>query len=144
MTDSAVLRFLELAKNASNMSDFPRQKLGAVLVYKNRIVSVGWNCLKENPLQKYYNKYRKYQVEGTKNSLHAEMMCILKAKDLDIEWKKVSIFVYREYKHGGTALSKPCPACTQALKNLGVRNVYYTTEPVYDENSIGWNHEYWA
>lgn len=138
VSDDAVRRFLILAKNASEMSDFPRQKLGAVLVHKNRVISVGWNCLKENPLQKFYNKYRGYDVETVKNSLHAEMLCILRAKDLDISWNKTSIFVYRAYKNGHTALAKPCAACTRAIKDLGIKNVYYTTD-----TESGWVHEHW-
>ena len=136
MTEDAVSRYLNFAKNASFMSDYPKQKLGAIIVYKNKVISAGWNCMKENPLQKHYNRYRGYEVETARNCLHAEMLCILKAKDLHIAWNKASIFVYREYKNGHTAMAKPCMACTHAIKDLGIKNVYYTTD-------MGWNHECW-
>ena len=126
MTDYYIEKFFNMAKNASKFSDFPKQKIGAVAVYKNRIIATGYNVVKENPLQKYYNKYRGFDTDTAKNMLHAEMMCILRIKELDMDYYKVHIFVYRELKDGSLALAKPCPACMQAIKDLGIKNIHYT------------------
>ena len=65
--------------------------------------------------------------------VHAEMKCLIDTKDLNIDWSKVSIFIYRE--HNGKMLNcKPCKACSKALKDRGINNIYYTTE-------IGFNYE---
>lgn len=126
MNDSSIKKFFEMAKNSSKLSDYPKQKIGAVLVYKNRVIANGYNVVKENPLQKYYNRYRGFDTDTAKNMLHAEIMCILRVKDLDIDYSKVHIFVYRECKDGSLAIAKPCAACMQAIKDLGIKNIHYT------------------
>ena len=51
-------RGFKLAKNASEFSDC-HIKIGAVLMYKNKVISVGYNTTKSNPIQKAYNIYHK-------------------------------------------------------------------------------------
>lgn len=126
LSEKRINHYLGLAKNASEFSDFPQHKLGAVLIEKNRVVSVGFNSKKENPIQKHLNKLRGYDVEKAHNSLHAEVYTLLKAKDLDIDWNKTSLFIYRQHKDGRKALAKPCAACSQMIKQLGIKNIYYT------------------
>lgn len=128
MKESSVKKYFSLAEDASKFSDYRKEKVGCVFVYKNKTISVGYNTTKENPLQKYYNRYRGYNVDSAKNMVHAEMMCILKIKDMDIDFSKLHIFVYRKHKNGINAISKPCPACMQALKDLGIKNIHYTGE----------------
>ena len=53
------------------------------------------------------------------------------------ELSKCSIFVYSEKKEGYkrlTRLPKPCNACSKRLEELGIRNIYYTT-------NNGWTYE---
>lgn len=120
-------KYFKLAKNASTFSDFPRVKIGAILVYKGKVVSVGWNTVKENPLQKKYNQLRGFNTEIHPNSLHAEMMCLLRAKHLDIDFRKASMFIYRNLKNGSLGISRPCPACMKAIQDFDIKNIYYTT-----------------
>lgn len=135
------LRYFELAKNASKFSTYKRYHIGAVLVYKNKIISVGFNIDKENPLQKEYNKLRGLDTDSIKNSLHAEMMCILRAKKMEIDFSKCSIYVFREYRNGTIAVAKPCNACMQAIKDIGIRDVYYTGDGSYVYERIGVSYE---
>lgn len=131
MNSSQIERYFRLAKNASEFGDYPRYKIGAIIVYKSRVLSVGWNAKKENPIQKRYNIERGFDVETAKNSLHAEIYAISKIKEMDINWNKVSIFIYREYKNGIRALARPCPACEKAIRDLGIKHVYYTGRNSY-------------
>lgn len=131
MNKSQIERYFKLAKNASEFGDYPRYKIGAVMAYKSRVLSVGWNAKREHPTQKRYNIARGFDVDSTKNSLHAEIYAILKVKDMDINWSKVSIFVYRECKNGMRALARPCPACEKAIRDLGIKHVYYTGKNSY-------------
>ena len=124
-------KFFALAKSASANSDFDISKsrhMGCVFVYKNRVVSIGWNTGKEHPAQKKYNVERGFDCSGCKNSLHAEMYALVKCQDLDIDWNRVSVFVYRELANGYKANSKPCLACQKAMFDKGIKleNIFYT------------------
>ena len=133
-------KFFNLAKTASKFSDYKKKNIhiGAVLVYKNKIIANGWNSKKTNPIQYQYNKYREqlggnrlYDADKTLPCIHAEMKCLIDTKDLNIDWSKVSIFVYRE-SNNKTRICKPCPSCAKALKDRGIINTYYTTEKGYN------------
>ena len=131
MTEKQIKRYFDLAKRAKDFSVFPKYNLGCVIVYKNKVISVGWNIEKENPVQKKYNRYRGYNTDKYNNYIHAEMKAIISVKDMVIDWDKASIFVYREYKDGNPAPAKPCPACTKVITDLGIKNIYYTSNGKY-------------
>ena len=125
--------YFAAAKAVSKMSDFPRVAVGAVAVYGHRIISSGYNSRKSAPIQKKYNKYR--FSEDTPASIHAEVMALKGLMNrCDIDFKNVSLYVYRECKNGDTALSRPCPSCMQLITDLGIRHIYYT-------NNGGFSHE---
>lgn len=115
-----------LARNASKFSDFKKCHLGAVIIYKGKVISVGYNTSKEAPIQKAYNKFRKFDPESAKNTIHAEIMAIKNTRGIDVNWGKAAIFVYREKKNGEIAMARPCSGCMKAISDLGIHNVYYT------------------
>lgn len=125
-------KFFTLAKNASEFSNFDRIKIGSVLVYKNKVISVGYNMKKSHPYQKILNKYGKYNQDRINNYLHSEINCLLSVKDLNINWNKVYIFIYREDKNGNLAMCKPCSSCVNALKEIGIKKVFYTDKNGYN------------
>ena len=102
-----------LAKNVSKLSSHPKHKLGAVLVVNGKPVSAGHNQIKTHPEAKW-------------TGLHAEIQAI-KTYGKDSA-KGSSIFVYRERKDHSVALAKPCSDCMNALKQFGVKWVFYTTD----------------
>lgn len=131
-----ITKFFYLAKNVSKLSDYNKKniKIGAIIVYKNKVISSGYNTSKTSPIQMKYNKYRErvdpsrdYNANDHLPSLHAEMKALIDAKDIDIDWNKASIFVYRE-SDGIKRNCKPCCACMKALKDKGIKNIYYTNE----------------
>nr|DAN24115.1 MAG TPA: nucleoside deaminase [Caudoviricetes sp.] len=119
------MKFFEKAKAASEMSDYKRIKIGAVIVYKNRVVSVGWNTTKTNPLQKSLNHLR-FKADEYCASLHAEMMAFLRLP-YGLDHRNLSIYVYRENRFGELRMSRPCPSCMSKIKELGINNIYYTS-----------------
>lgn len=124
-------RYLDMAKEVSKYSDFTRQHLGAVAIYRGSLLATGYNTCKTSPLQKKYNLERKYMVEASfknTNSLHAEVACLSKIRYLDIDFSKVRLYVYREHKNGVKALARPCPACQKMIKDMGIKEVWFTTE----------------
>lgn len=125
------MRFFEKAKAASEMSDHAKYFLGSVVVYKNKIIGVGWNTTKGNPVQQKYNeKYRFGKDDKDMGCLHAEMLAILHSKPYlkDLDMSKVSIYVYRENRFGEIRMSRPCSACYSYIRELGIQNIYYTTK----------------
>lgn len=115
------------------MSDKKRIHIGCVAVYKNQIISIGYNTNKTHPIQKKYNRYREMEYEGVEpaSGLHAEMMCLLGLKDMDIDYSKVKLYVYREDNNGNTANCRPCAACMELCDRMGIKNIFYTTENGY-------------
>lgn len=130
LTETRINHYFNLARNACYYSDFMKARLGAVLIYKGKVMSVGWNSTKTSPLQRQLNRYRGYDVDASEahNTLHAEVACLTKARDLDIDWGRASIFVYRIKKDGGSGLSYPCKGCMALIKSMGIKNIYYSTE----------------
>lgn len=132
-SDKKIRKFFEKAKTMCGISDNPKNKVGAVLVYKNRIVSVGFNQQKSNPIQKEYNLCRcdgkrYFDIDKCTNSIHAETSAILSAQKLNIDLSECSIFVSRIKKSGVQGLSKPCKACQKLLLDNGIKDWYYTLD----------------
>lgn len=122
--------YFRAAQAVSTLSDFKRINVGAVLIYKHRIASSSCNSQRTHPLQQKLNKER--FEEETPAKLHAEVSCLLPLLgNKDIKWRDCELYVYREYKKGGLAMSRPCPSCQKLIKDLGIRIVHYTTDDGY-------------
>lgn len=119
----------ELAKQASLKSDFSRCATGAVAIYCNKVLALGWNSEKTSSLQARYNKARGFDGYAFKSSIHAEMMVINKIKYLDIDFSQIRLFVWRGREV--PMISKPCAACEKAIRDLGIRKVFYTGNNSY-------------
>lgn len=130
--------YFNIAKEVSLLSDFPKTKIGCCAVYKHKVISTGFNSRRTSPLQKKYNKYRFYtEMPGAKHTCHAELSCLKPLMNRkDIDFKNVSVYIYREHKSGGLALAKPCASCEALIRALGVRNIYYTGNNSYISEEI--------
>lgn len=134
------LRMFNEARMEAESSDYKRFHMGAVIVYKKHIIGRGHNSDKSHPMQKEYNrKYRTFNNVGGNfiaDSLHAEISAISSIPytvGINVDWPKAKIYVYR-ISHGtklGYGLAKPCPACMNALRDLGIKNIYYTDTSGY-------------
>ena len=124
------LKFFEVARVVSETSDFPRIHIGAVIVLKHDIVSVGVNQQKTHPIQKHYNINRDFErAESANHFIHAEMDALRKVKYYNL--KNAAIYIYRENKSGNLAMSKPCNACMAFIKHLGIQHIFYTGDNGY-------------
>lgn len=124
-------KFFDKARQAAMVSDFHKMHIGCVAVYQGNIIGIGCNCNKTHPTQKFYNRYRKQQSELMLPKLHAEISCINSIRHLDINFSKVKLYIYRIRKDQPYGLSRPCPSCMAAIRDLGIRNIYYTTNEGY-------------
>lgn len=123
--------YFKHARNIAKMSDYPRHKIGCIVVYDNKIIGMGFNSKKTHPLQKVYNVER-FSCDNTPHCMHAEVHALAGLiHNKAINWKKVSIYNYRETKDGCLAMSKPCPSCMKLIKDLGIKDIYYTSNDGY-------------
>ena len=140
--NSRDFKYFKIAKNISECSDFKQFHIGAVLVYKSDILSVGTNSIKTCPMQKKYNRFRNFEEnKNVSHKRHAEINCLNKipwyAYENNINFGKVKIYIWRSHKDGTKAMARPCLACRQALIDNGVKNIFYTTENGYCYERIG-------
>lgn len=132
-------RYFKFAREASMNATYTGSHrfspmIGAVAIYKGSIVATAWNTNKTSPLQARYNVYR-FNAD-TPDKCHAEVSLIQKIRwkfGDSIDWKKMHIYLYREYKSGALAPARPCPSCMALLQELGVKKICYTTETGYAE-----------
>ena len=132
------IRCFEHARRAAEMSNFGRVRVGCVIAEHGKVLSAGFNSTRTHPLQLHYNRYRTFR-DGTTSlpaQLHAETAATLPLRNLDIDWGKLDVFVYRVRKDQPHGLAAPCPACRQYLIDLGVRSIYYTTGDGYAHEAI--------
>jgi len=123
-------RYFNKAKQVALISDYYKIHVGCVAVYQGNIIGIGYNCNKTHPAQKYYNKYRK-KSETLLPKLHAEINCINSIKHMDINFSKVNLYIYRIRRDQPFGLARPCLSCMAAIKDLGIKNIYYTTNDEY-------------
>lgn len=121
--------YFKKAKQISKLSTYDRVCIGCIAVYKKNIIGIGYNQAKTNPMQAKYNVYR--NIQTINDYLHAEMACLNQIRNLDIDFSKVRLFVYREDNYKNIRICKPCGACERAIRDLGIKKVYYTDTNKY-------------
>jgi len=108
--------------------DLPRvgkARVAACITYKGRLVSIGVNSSKSNPLAKHYGHnehaiYTHAELAAIKNALKTVELdklqyCVLyigRAKLIDNQWQ--------------TGLAKPCIGCQRAIAEFGIKHVEWT------------------
>jgi tRNA(Arg) A34 adenosine deaminase TadA len=129
-------RYFDKARQTASISDYYKTHIGCVAVYQGSIIGIGCNCNKTHPIQKKYNKYRK-SSDSMLPKLHAEISCINSIKNLDINFVKVKLYIYRIRRDQPFGLSRPCPSCMAAIHDLGIRDIYYATNDGYVYERLG-------
>lgn len=116
----------------ASVSDFKKFHIGCVAVYQGKIIGLACNTRKTHPIQKKYNVYRNHENNDfLMPRLHAEITCLNNISKLDINFAKVKLYICRERTSGEIGLSRPCVACMRAIKDLGIKKIYYTTDVGY-------------
>ena len=118
-----------LAKFAE-ANDTSNIKFAAAIVYRNRIVSVGFNRMKSHPFQ------AKFAKNEMAIFLHAEVHAIKNAlKEMTVgELAKCDLYITRvkkpksHSKHFVWGIAKPCCGCQRAIAEFGIRRTVYTTD----------------
>ncbi len=116
-------KFFDLAKKISLKSP-SRIKMGCVIAKRGRVVSFGWNDMtRTHPKSKTYG-----------NLIHSELHALIGLSRK--ETKGSDVYVYRETRNGVLAQSRPCPVCYAALRQAGIRNVFFTDNAGFKTESM--------
>lgn len=131
-------KMFKAARKIAETSDFATFHMGCVIVYKKHIIGAASNSDKTHPMQAAYNQYRKFHKtkNGVKHSVHAEIAALNSIPytvGKDVDWSKVKVYIFRIAPGlpGKFGLAKPCPGCERALRDLGIKHIYYTGEGSY-------------
>ncbi len=132
-------RYFAVAKRNAAKSTYTRRNdqlnkisIGACIVKGNYVVSNGHNKIKTHPFQLLHNN-RAFCVTPAPR-IHAEIDALIYSRYDDLTG--CEIFVYREMADGTLANCKPCNACRNAMKDAGIKHIYFTTENGYHYERI--------
>lgn len=128
-------KYFDIARQVANTSDYYKVHIGCLAVYKGQVVSIGRNSNKTHPVQKSYNKYRDGS-ESMLPKLHAEINCINQLKHFDINFSKVKLYIYRIRSDRPYGMARPCPSCMAAIRDLGIRDIYYTANDGFSHERL--------
>lgn len=126
-------KYFNKARRVALISDFDKTHIGCIAIYQGNIIAIGCNTHKTHPKQKYYNQYRTINHESCNclPKLHAEIHCLNAIRYMDINFAKVKLYIYRTRKDQDFGLARPCLSCMAAIRDLGIRQIYYTTNEGY-------------
>lgn len=129
--------YLELARECAKTATYSgpsKVKIGCVAVYHGTILAKGCNSDKTHTTQEKYN-YLRFDLDKTAkycpSKAHAEVSVLSRIKYLDIDFSKVTLFIYREFKDGRPAMARPCESCAALAAATGIRVLVYTTPDGY-------------
>lgn len=121
-------RYLELAKYYSQYSKDPSTKVGAILVFNNRVVGMGYNGFPpgvEDSEERYNNRELKYKLV-----VHAEINAIISAGKEAIG---STLYVWPSF-----ALPPICNECCKVAITAGVSEIVGYTADANDERALRW------
>ena len=117
---SRIERYFDLTKNVAFNSQYGKIRHGAVLIKGGSVKNVSFNK------DKYNSFGDRFRDKGRgPATVHAELGCILGLSRSVTSGS--DLYVCRINKNGEFRYSKPCSMCHDALKHVGVKRVYYTT-----------------
>jgi tRNA(Arg) A34 adenosine deaminase TadA len=115
LSDNLYDAVLDVAKSSPS-----KKKVGAILVNKNKVIVSATNLeTKSHPIQA---RFAKRVGLDPKIYLHAEIAALVKCRE-----ECDTIIVARVNPQGKIRNSKPCPICSLALQEAGVKNIHYST-----------------
>ncbi len=113
-------RYFSLARNVAGNSPYGKIRHGAVLVKGGSVINAAFN--KDN-YTSFGTRFReKHRGPAT---VHAEIGCVLGLARTVTTGS--DLYVCRINRNGEFRNSKPCTMCHEALRHVGVKRVFYTT-----------------
>ncbi len=118
-----ILLAYKLACDAKPNKDM-KHSMCALVVRKNKIISVGYNQAKTHPASKTRSSW-----------CHAEFNALV--KHYPSELKGCDMFIARVRRSELPGLSKPCKHCQDIIAHYGIQKVYWTKTSLTSEIEIG-------
>jgi len=108
-------RGFRYAVKAACLSGFRSHRVGAALFHKNKLIRMGWNRKKSHPLC------------PTEHSQHAEFnLCV--GLDKLVLSPRCILYVARLTRTGDVGIAKPCEACQDFIRSVGIKRIFYTNQ----------------
>lgn len=120
---------------AEDLPGVNNTRIAAAIVYKNRIMSIGYNQWKTHPFQAEYGK-NEHAIW-----FHAETHAINNAlkRMTERELKKSTMVVVRVKKDDDLkdtfGLAKPCRGCQKCIEEHQLKSVIYTVDSTFSKLS---------
>jgi tRNA(Arg) A34 adenosine deaminase TadA len=114
-----IARYLEHAKKAAHLSEFPDYRHGAVLVKGGSVINTSNN---KSGYCAFGMRFRK--KDQGKATVHAELGAIL-GVDKRLT-QGATLYVARIGKQGAYRPSQPCSMCMAAMRYVGIKRVVFT------------------
>jgi hypothetical protein len=121
-------KFIDLAKAMMPENHEMRCYHVSFATYKGKIISIGVNNKKTNPLNLRNRKKNSCgkDYSGDKATC-SELVCLKKVKNkTNIDFSKIRLVNVRIDRNGNTRSAKPCESCEKLLDFLGVSDIVYT------------------
>lgn len=106
-----------IAANGVGGKNGNRFRVAALMFRKNEIINISTNSWKTHPMIARYTEFP---------FIHAESGCVIKAGVENCEG--ASILVARVKLDNTLALAKPCCTCEPILRDVGFKEVFFTTD----------------
>lgn len=127
MTKKLIRRLIDFSDDIESDRPYGRVKMVAFLVHKNKIISFGVNTEKTSLYQ--HRARKRSNVSDTDfiyDKTHAEIAALKKIHPSFNDWQNTEIIVISKKKDGSFRLARPCPICSKAISDLGIKKIYYT------------------
>jgi deoxycytidylate deaminase len=122
MNNRTLHRAIDIAKALHPTVRNMRSCHVAFLVFKGKIIRIGFNSNKTHPFNLQHPYYHKDKSES---GIHAELAVCLKMQQDDLS--KYSMIVIRHNLSMELAISRPCIGCQSVIRQFGITDVYYST-----------------
>jgi deoxycytidylate deaminase len=110
------IKFADCAAEYALKSNSERIRHGAVIVYRGKVISGGYNM--------YYTGINKHP-ERPHNSIHGEISAIVNTRNKSILYK-CDLYVVRINAEGSMLSSKPCKQCVDIINKYNIKRILYT------------------
>lgn len=116
-----ILRNFELARRIALSSVYGKFRHGAVLFNGGSVINVACN---KNKTCSFGARFR--NPSAGRATLHAELGCILNVEKECTQ--NADVYVVRINPAGQLKNSKPCPMCKEAMRFVGIKRCFYSTD----------------
>ena len=128
MTNKLLRSLIRIYDDIYAGEPYTRLKVVSFLCYKGKIVNFGVNSSKTSPLQfRYRQKTPLATIENFLDKEHAEINCLRRTYLGELDIKKVEFVIISKRNDGNYRLARPCCTCMAALKDFGIKKIWYTT-----------------